>query len=77
MQGPNKDGGWAVVQSLSYDPGRQLSYEEAANYVDENLQKIRGEEQLAAFSKRLMKRYPTWSHPELVMRIRLVDPEQF
>ena len=73
VQGPNKDGGWAVVQSLSYDPGRQLSYEEAANYVDENLQKIRGEEQLAAFSKRLMKRYPTWSHPEILMRVRLAE----
>ncbi len=73
MEGPGKDGTWFVIQMRSYDPGRQLSYEEAAQYVDDDIQKIRGEELLAAFVERLKQRYPWWSRPELVMGIDLEE----
>jgi hypothetical protein len=75
VEGPGKDGSWFVIKQLVYDPGRQLSYEEAAGYVDQDLQKIRGEEALAAFVARLRKRYPWSSRPDLVMRVSLVSDD--
>ena len=73
VEGPAKDGSYFTIQLLSYDPGRQLSYEEAAAYVEEDAQKLRGEELLAQFVERLKQRYPVMSRPELVMGIRLVE----
>jgi hypothetical protein len=75
VDGPSRDGGWFVIQSLDYDAGRQLSYEEASTYVDNDTQKIRAEELLAGFVARLKKRYPVTAHPEFVMRIDLRESD--
>jgi len=55
-------------------PGRQLSYEEASGYVDESLQNLKAERLLKELVARHRKRFPVMSRPELVMRVRLVDP---
>ena len=72
--GPDKAGAWLALQLLSFDPGRQLPYAEVENYVDESLQNIEGEAMLKRFIARHQRRYTVVSHPELVMRIDLVDP---
>jgi hypothetical protein len=74
VEGPDKSGDWLVLQLLSFDPGRQLSYEEAQHYVDESLQNIKSERLLKAFLARHRKRFHVEAHPKLVMRIRFVDP---
>jgi parvulin-like peptidyl-prolyl cis-trans isomerase-like protein/PPIC-type peptidyl-prolyl cis-trans isomerase-like protein len=71
--GPDKDGTWLVIQLLSFDPGRQLPYEEVQQYVDESLQNIRSEQALKVMLDRLKRRYRIEAHPELLMRVRLVD----
>ena len=74
VEGPDKVGHYTIIQSLEFDPGRLLSYEEAAGYVDETLQAMESERALKAFVDRHRSKYPIQSHPELVMRIHLVDP---
>ncbi|MBK7369538.1 MAG: hypothetical protein IPJ04_17095 [Candidatus Eisenbacteria bacterium] len=63
-----------ILQSLAFDPGHLLPYEQVEGLVDESLQNIRAEQMLNAMIDRLSKRYKIESHPELVMRIKLVDP---
>ena len=72
--GPDREGRYAVIQLMQYDPGRQLPFEEAEAYVSESLQNIAADKLLRAMIGRLEKRYPSSWRPELVMRIRLVDP---
>ena len=74
VEGPDRMGDYAVLQLLSFDPGRQLSYEEAQHYIDESLQNMRAEELLKAFLARHRKRFKIEAHPELLMRVRLVEP---
>ncbi len=74
IEGPDKKGTYLVLQLVSYDAGRQLSFKEAEVYVDEALQNLKAEESLKAMLARLRPRYRIESHPELVMLIRLVDP---
>jgi hypothetical protein len=71
--GPDKEGTWLVIQLISFDPGRQLAYEEVQQYVDESLQNIKSEQALNAMLGRLKRRYRIEARPELVMRVRLVD----
>jgi len=71
--GPDQDKTWMVLQQLAYDPGRQLAYEEVQQYVDESLQNIHAEADLKALIARHARKYRIERHPELVMRIRLVD----
>jgi hypothetical protein len=71
--GPGKDGVYAVIHLMKYDPGRQLSYEEAEGMVDESAQNVKAEQMLKAWIARLSKRYAIESRPELVMRVLMVD----
>jgi hypothetical protein len=59
---------------LSYDGGRQLSYEESEAMIDESLQNQKSEKALNDMIARLQKRYPVAMRPELVMLVKLVDP---
>jgi hypothetical protein len=42
--------------------------------VDESLQNIKAEEKLKEHLARWKKRYKIEMHPELIMRVRMVDP---
>jgi PPIC-type peptidyl-prolyl cis-trans isomerase-like protein len=68
------DVGICVVQLQSFDPGRQLTYQEAEKYVDESLQNMAAQKLLDDLIARHRKRMKIELHPELVMKIRLVDP---
>ena len=74
VEGPDKEGHYTIIQSLEFLPGRLLSYEEAAGYIDDTLQGLEAERALKAFVGRHRKQYPVESHPDVVMRIHLVDP---
>jgi hypothetical protein len=74
VEGPDKVGSFAVIQLLTFDPGHQLTYEQSQGYIDESLQNIKSEERLKALLARLKKRYSIESHPELLDRVRMVDP---
>lgn len=70
----NYHGNFDVVQLLTYDPGRQMSYQEAETRVDEELQNLAAEKLLNAFLERHRRTMRIVSHPELVMQVRLVAP---
>jgi len=72
--GPDRRGGFAVIQLLSYDPGHQLSFEEAQHTIDDILQREKTDARLEELLERERARYRIEARPELVMRIRLVDP---
>jgi hypothetical protein len=74
VRGPDKVGEYAILQLISYDGGRQLSYEESEQMIDESLQNQKSEEALNAMIARLKPRYPIAWRPELVTLIKLVDP---
>jgi hypothetical protein len=74
VQGPDKQGEYAVIQLLSFDPGRQLAYEEVEHYIDESLQNIQAEERLKAFLARHKKRYHIEARYDLLPRVKMVDP---
>ena len=72
--GPDKEGTYLVLQLITFNAGRQLSFEESDAMADESMQNIKAEQALRAMIDRLRKRYTIRSRPELVMRIKLVDP---
>jgi hypothetical protein len=72
--GPDDQGQFVVLNPIEFIQGRQLSYEESERYVDESLQNIEAERLLNAFIARHAKRYPIQTRPELVMRLRWIDP---
>jgi len=74
LEGPDRDGDYLVLQLLSFDGGRQLSYEESETMIDESLQNLKAEAALNALLERLERRYEIASRPELVMLVRLADP---
>ncbi|MEO5618816.1 MAG: peptidylprolyl isomerase [Candidatus Eisenbacteria bacterium] len=74
ITGPDKVGDYLVLQKLEHNPGRQLSYEEASGFIDENMQNKESERLLKQLVGRHRKKFPIMSRPDLVMRIRLVDP---
>jgi len=74
IEGPDKEGHYSILQSLAFDQGRLLSYDEASGYIDESLQNLEAERLLREFVERHAKEYPVRTSPELVMRIHLVDP---
>jgi hypothetical protein len=74
VRGPDKVGDYAILQLISYDGGRQLSYEESEQMIDESLQNQKSEAALNAMIARLKPRYPIAWRPELVPLIKLVDP---
>lgn len=73
VNGPDARKQFYVVKSISRDDGRILPYEEAQHYVDESLTNLKAEAALEAFVDRHRAKFRVESHPELVMKIRLVD----
>jgi len=74
VRGPDKNGDYVVIQVLSYDGGRQLSFEESEQMIDESLQNQKSEKALNEMIARLQKRYEVAMRPELLMLVKLVDP---
>jgi hypothetical protein len=74
VRGPDKNGDYAVLQVLSFDGGRQLSFEESETMIDESLQNQKSEAALDAMIARLQKHYEIVMRPEKVMLIKLIDP---
>jgi len=72
--GPDRKGKYALIQMLSFDPGRQLSFEEGDGYAYDAIQSQKAEEMLNALLDRHKRGLRIETHPELVARIRLVDP---
>jgi hypothetical protein len=74
VRGPDKLGDYVVLNVLSYDGGRQLSFEESEQMIDESLQNQKSEKALNEMIARLQKRYDVAVRPQLVMLVKLVDP---
>ena len=74
VRGPDRNGDYAVLQVLSYDGGRQLSFEESEQMIDESLQNQKSEKALNELIARLQKRYDVAMRPEKLMLVKLVDP---
>jgi hypothetical protein len=74
VEGPDGRGHFEVIQSLSFDPGRQLGFEEAETFIDESLQNMAAEKLLNAFLERHKRAVRIVTHPDRVMRVRLVNP---
>jgi hypothetical protein len=74
VRGPDKSGDYVIIQSLTYDGGRQLTFEESETMIDESLNNIKADEALQAFIGRLKQKYEIAWRPELVMLIKLIDP---
>ncbi len=74
IEGPDQKGEFLVLDELEFIPGHQLTYEDSEEMIDESLQNMEAERQLKAFIARHERKYQIASHPDLVMRIRLVDP---
>lgn len=70
----DKDGTFLVLQLLNFDTGRQLTFEEADAIADQAAQNERGEKLLRAMIDHFAKKYTIRTRPEMLMRIRLVDP---
>ena len=67
-------GKFAVIQLLQVTPKRQLSATEAEEQVYANVEADKAEVLLKDWLVRLRRRHNITMHPELVMRVRLVDP---
>ena len=74
IRGPDQKGLYGVIQSLAYDTGRQRPFAECERYIDEAVRSWVAEELFKRFLVRHRRQFRIESHPELVMRIRLVDP---
>jgi hypothetical protein len=72
--GPDKTKAFAVLHTMSFDPGHALQYVEVEGMIDESVRNLKSEKALEAFITRLSKRYRAELHQDLVMRIRLTDP---
>lgn len=72
--GPDKQGDFVVIQKLVHDPGHQLPFEQVQNLVDESAQNLKAERMLREFLGRHRSKHDIELHPELLMRIRLLDP---
>lgn len=66
--GPDRDGDFILIHLLARDDGRQVSYSEAADWVDETLQNLKSERLLNELLERLARRYRVAWRPDLVMR---------
>lgn len=72
--GPDGHGHSSLYQVISLDPGQQIPFEDASAMVDETLRNQKAEAALKAFIERRKKHYRIEASPDLVTRIRLVDP---
>jgi hypothetical protein len=74
VRGPDKNGDYIIIQLLDYDGGRQLTFEESEQMIDESLQNQKSEKALDDMIARLKKRYAVAMRPDLLMLVKLVDP---
>ena len=74
VRGPDKIGDYVVIQVITYDGGRQLSFDESEQMIDESLQNQKSEKALNEMIARLQKRYDVAMRPQLVMLVKLIDP---
>lgn len=72
--GPDKQGQWACVQSLEFDPGRLLPYEQLESQIDESVRNIKAERALNEFVDRLRARYEVELHYDKLMGVKLTTP---
>ena len=72
--GPDKQGDHMVIQKISHDPGHQLPYAEVESLVDESVQNLKAERMFNALVARHRSKHRIELHPELLMRILLLDP---
>ena len=73
VQGPDQKGQYAIIQSLAFDTGRQLSFAESERYADDHLRVVAAEDLFKKFIARHRREFKITSRPELVKRIRLVE----
>jgi hypothetical protein len=73
--GPDANDRTAVIQLLDFDPGHQLTFEQADGYCSDALQAQASEELLKKFIARHKKHCDIESRPQLVMRIKLVSAQ--
>jgi len=76
VMGPDKNGAWACVHLIDFNPGEQLPYERVEALVDESVRNIKSENALNDFVDRLRARYPVESHYERLMSVKLTVPAQ-
>ena len=74
VTGPDRDGDYVLLQKLTHEPGRQLSYEEVSGLVDESLQNIKAQQLLEQLIARHRPGHQVELRHDLLMRIRLTDP---
>ena len=72
--GPDIEDEYYVIQLIERDSGRKVSFEEGDRQIDEYLQQEEADRLLAEFTKRHRRRAKIEAHPELLMRVNLVDP---
>ena len=70
----NQQGGVAVIQLLSVTPERMPAFAEVQVAADDNLRAEKSERLMKDWLARLRKGHRIESHPELVMRVRMIDP---
>ena len=68
------DKGWWVLKVLSFDPGRQLSFEEARLPVQESVSNMMAQDLLDRFLARHKRGLEIEAHPELLQQIDFTDP---
>lgn len=74
VAGPDDAGEFLVIHMVELDSGRQLSFSEAQGYIDESLQNIKAEALLKELIARHRRKHDIQQYPELLMRVRMVDP---
>jgi len=74
VEGPDKAGDYVVIQLISFEQGRQLSFAEVERFIDESVQNVTGETLLKDLIARHKKRYHVEAHPEWVMSFQLSPP---
>lgn len=74
IEGPDKQGDYLVLQKLTHEPSRQMSYEEVQDIVDESVQNTKADRLLRELVARHRSGHRIELHPELLMRIRLTSP---
>jgi hypothetical protein len=74
VTGPDRDGDYILLQKLSHEPGRQLSYQEVSGLVDESLQNLKAQQLLEQLIARHRPGHQVELRLDLLMRIRLTDP---
>ena len=72
--GPEKDGGFIVIQLVAVTPGHQLTFEESQTMADDNLRNMKSEAELQRLLGRLKPKFHIEQRPQWVMRVRLLDP---